>query len=283
MEDRPVRRRDRRARSGPLLNETSPIFTLLWDASANASSPLCAAPSRDGLTSAARIEPERRRAARASRAAPVRDDARRGRASAAEAAASASRNSTSGTQPPRAAASARPSEQLEVRERDGVARAAPVEPHGQREHDRHDRSASSRYGDEKLTARTPRRPGRRRGRRSTAGRSPRRDDDLLADDDPRRVHGLAFARLGGFFVRNAIALHDRRAPPPAGTPTFPNRVRPGPITTIRERSSSAGPAGVTPAEPRRSSDRRRPGSARIRAAAGTPATCFEIDTAPNSA
>ena len=84
--------------SGPVLNDTSPIFTLFGTFSANASIACCAAPRRVGFTSEARIEPETSTSRTTVACFDVTETVARGRASAAVAAASASRNSASGTQ-----------------------------------------------------------------------------------------------------------------------------------------------------------------------------------------
>ena len=86
------------SRFGPVLNETRPIFTPFGTRSANAPIACCAAPSRVGLTSAARIEPETSTSSTTvARFAGTETDAF-GRASAVDAAASASRNNASGAQ-----------------------------------------------------------------------------------------------------------------------------------------------------------------------------------------
>src|SRR5205823_6067412 len=58
----------------------------------------------------------------------------------------------------------------------------------------------------------------------------------------------ASARSGAFLVRNATALHEPTSFSPALHATCANLTVPGPMSTTRERSSSAGPAGVTRAE-----------------------------------
>ena len=81
-----------------MLNDTRPILTPFGTFLENSSIACCAAPSRVGFTSFARIEPETSTSSTTVAWLDGTDTVARGRASAADAAASASRNSASGIQ-----------------------------------------------------------------------------------------------------------------------------------------------------------------------------------------